>query len=191
MKLVTTLRESTQGLPLPEVVEHVIDGSGLVAHYQAERDGADRVENLGELVNAAAAFEQDDSSVTRSRATPPAPTRRRSIRSTRSSPTPRSSRARTRRAKAPDALQLMTVHSAKGLEFHAVFISGLEEGLFPHEQSVTEDDGLEEERRLMYVAITRARTRLYLSLRADRACCTARRATASRAGSSTSCRRKC
>jgi DNA helicase-2/ATP-dependent DNA helicase PcrA len=57
----------------------------------------------------------------------------------------------------------MTVHSAKGLEFHAVFITGLEEGLFPHEQSVLEDDGLEEERRLMYVAITRARTRLYLS----------------------------
>jgi DNA helicase-2/ATP-dependent DNA helicase PcrA len=56
----------------------------------------------------------------------------------------------------------MTVHSAKALEFAAVFITGLEEGLFPHEQSVLEDDGLEEERRLMYVAITRARTRLYL-----------------------------
>src|SRR6266568_4553475 len=66
-------------------------------------------------------------------------------------------------AEGADALQLMTVHSAKGLEFHAVFITGLEEGLFPHEQSVLEDDGLEEERRLMYVAITRARTRLYLS----------------------------
>jgi len=66
-------------------------------------------------------------------------------------------------AEGTDALQLMTVHSAKGLEFHAVFITGLEEGLFPHEQSVLEDDGLEEERRLMYVAITRARTRLYLS----------------------------
>ena len=57
----------------------------------------------------------------------------------------------------------MTVHSAKGLEFHVVFITGLEEGLFPHEQSAAEADGLEEERRLMYVAITRARTRLYLS----------------------------
>jgi len=66
-------------------------------------------------------------------------------------------------AEGVEAIQLMTVHSAKGLEFHAVFISGLEEGLFPHEQSVTEEDGLEEERRLMYVAITRARTRLYLS----------------------------
>ena len=62
-----------------------------------------------------------------------------------------------------DALQMMTVHSAKGLEFDVVFLSGLEEGLFPHEQSVNERDGLEEERRLAYVAITRARNRLYLS----------------------------
>ena len=57
----------------------------------------------------------------------------------------------------------MTVHSAKGLEFDAVFISGIEEGLFPHENAVREDKGLEEERRLMYVAVTRARKRLYLS----------------------------
>ena len=62
----------------------------------------------------------------------------------------------------------MTVHSAKGLEFQAVFVTGLEEGLFPHEQSRNEDDGLEEERRLMYVAITRARTRLYLSFAQNR-----------------------
>ena len=57
----------------------------------------------------------------------------------------------------------MTVHSAKGLEFDCVFISGLEEGLFPHENSMSDHEGLEEERRLMYVAITRARKRLYLS----------------------------
>jgi DNA helicase-2/ATP-dependent DNA helicase PcrA len=62
-----------------------------------------------------------------------------------------------------DAIQLMTVHSAKGLEFDCVFISGLEEGLFPHENAASDVDGLEEERRLMYVAITRARKRLYLS----------------------------
>jgi DNA helicase-2/ATP-dependent DNA helicase PcrA len=62
-----------------------------------------------------------------------------------------------------DAVQLMTVHSAKGLEFDCVFITGLEEGLFPHDNSVADADGLEEERRLMYVAITRARNRLYLS----------------------------
>jgi DNA helicase-2/ATP-dependent DNA helicase PcrA len=62
-----------------------------------------------------------------------------------------------------DALQLMTVHAAKGLEFKTVFISGLEEGLCPHEQSLYEANGLEEERRLIYVAVTRARQRLYLS----------------------------
>jgi DNA helicase-2/ATP-dependent DNA helicase PcrA len=62
-----------------------------------------------------------------------------------------------------DALHLMTVHAAKGLEFNAVFITGLEEGLFPHQNSQRVDGGLDEERRLMYVAITRARRRLYLS----------------------------
>jgi len=67
-----------------------------------------------------------------------------------------------------DALQLMTVHSAKGLEFHSVFVSGMEEGLFPHENSLTEADGIEEERRLMYVALTRARRRLYLSFAQSR-----------------------
>ena len=62
-----------------------------------------------------------------------------------------------------DAVQLMTVHASKGLEFDAVFITGLEEGLFPHENALSDSQGLEEERRLMYVAITRARKRLYLS----------------------------
>ncbi|PKO59359.1 MAG: DNA helicase II, partial [Betaproteobacteria bacterium HGW-Betaproteobacteria-19] len=67
-----------------------------------------------------------------------------------------------------DAVQLMTVHSSKGLEFDIVFLSGLEEGLFPHENSILETDGLEDERRLMYVAVTRARERLYLSFAQSR-----------------------
>ena len=62
-----------------------------------------------------------------------------------------------------DAVQLMTVHASKGLEFDAVFINGMEDGLFPHENAMGDRAGLEEERRLMYVAITRARKRLYLS----------------------------
>ena len=147
LRLIESLKTETQGLPLPETVEVMLEKSGLVAHYKAERDGADRVENLNELVNAAAAFineeEEHDLSAFLAHA---------SLES-----------GENQAAEGTDALQLMTVHSAKGLEFHAVFITGLEEGLFPHEQSVLEDDGLEEERRLMYVAITRARTRLYLS----------------------------
>ena len=62
-----------------------------------------------------------------------------------------------------DAVQLMTVHSSKGLEFDCVFITGLEDGIFPHENALSDAGGIEEERRLMYVAITRARKRLYLS----------------------------
>ncbi len=162
-KLVTGLREATRGLALPEVVGHVIDASGLVEHYRTEREGADRVENLNELVNAAAAFVQDETyaaqfvaDATEAAAAPSDPLHAFLAHAALES-------GENQAAEGADALQLMTVHSAKGLEFHCVFISGLEEGLFPHEQSVVEADGLEEERRLMYVAITRARTRLYLS----------------------------
>ena len=147
VRLVDALKSETHGLPLPETVEIMLEKSGLVAHYQAERDGADRVENLNELVNAAAAFTNEEEEHDLAGFLAHA-----ALES-----------GENQAAEGTDALQLMTVHSAKGLEFHAVFITGLEEGLFPHEQSVQEDDGLEEERRLMYVAITRARTRLYLS----------------------------
>jgi len=147
LRLIESLKAETQGLPLPETVEVMLERSGLVAYYKAERDGADRVENLGELVNAAAAFTNEGEEHDL-----PGFLAHAALES-----------GENQAAEGTDALQLMTVHSAKGLEFHAVFITGLEEGLFPHEQSVLEEDGLEEERRLMYVAITRARTRLYLS----------------------------
>jgi DNA helicase-2/ATP-dependent DNA helicase PcrA len=152
--LIESLKNETQGLPLNEVVETVVAKSGLVEHYRNEREGADRVANLEELVNAATTFTEEERSVESGEAADPLT----------AFLTHAALEAGEHQAgEGQDALQLMTVHSAKGLEFDAVFLSGLEEGLFPHEQSVTERDGLEEERRLAYVAITRARHRLYLS----------------------------
>jgi DNA helicase-2/ATP-dependent DNA helicase PcrA len=152
--LIEQMRNATQGLPLPEIIEHVIEHSGLKQYYRGERDGADRLQNLDELINAVAGFAadaaQDDTSLAAFLAHA-------------------ALEAGENQAQAgADALQLMTVHSAKGLEFHSVFISGLEEGLFPHENSLSEADGKEEERRLMYVALTRARRRLYLSFAQSR-----------------------
>ena len=152
--LIAGMRAACSGLPLPEIIEHVVEHSGLKQHYTKEREGADRLENLGELINAAAGFiadeAQEDTSLTGFLAHA-------------------ALEAGDNQAQAgADALQLMTVHSAKGLEFHSVFISGLEEGLFPHENSLSEADGKEEERRLMYVALTRARRRLYLSFAQSR-----------------------
>ena len=153
-KLIEDLRAETQNLPLPEVVEAVVARSGLAEHYKTEREGADRIENLAELVNAAAAFGEEERETESGEAVDPLT----------AFLTHAALEAGEHQAgEGQEALQMMTVHSAKGLEFDAVFITGLEEGLFPHEQSVTERDGLEEERRLAYVAITRARKRLYLS----------------------------
>jgi DNA helicase-2/ATP-dependent DNA helicase PcrA len=162
VRLIENMRAATAGRPLPEVIEHVIDASGLKQHYKTEREGADRIENLAELVNAAAAFigereaqpleegveEPDELTAFLAHAALEA--------------------GEHQALAGSDALQLMTVHSAKGLEFHTVFISGMEEGLFPHENSASEDEGLEEERRLMYVALTRARRRLYLTFAQSR-----------------------
>jgi DNA helicase-2/ATP-dependent DNA helicase PcrA len=153
-KLIEGLKSETQGLPLPEIVEAVVARSGLIEHYKTEREGADRIENLSELVNAAATFSDEERETESGEAVDPLT----------AFLTHAALEAGEHQAgEGQDALQMMTVHSAKGLEFDAVFLTGLEEGLFPHEQSTGERDGLEEERRLAYVAITRARNRLYLS----------------------------
>jgi len=153
-KLIDDLRAEVQGLPLAEAVEVTINRSGLIEHYKAKREGADRIENLEELVTAAAAFSQEERETESGEAVDPLT----------AFLTHAALEAGEHQAgEGQDALQMMTVHSAKGLEFDVVFLTGLEEGLFPHEQSVVERDGLEEERRLAYVAITRARNRLYLS----------------------------
>ncbi|MFO1316254.1 MAG: UvrD-helicase domain-containing protein [Burkholderiales bacterium] len=174
VQLVGTLREATKALPLPEAVEHVIEKSGLVAHYEAEKDGQDRVENLAELVTAADNFVREaqlatDAPMLSERVEPEAPSPDGGANEGATDPLTAFlahaalEAGETQAAEGKPALQLMTVHSAKGLEFHTVFVTGLEEGLFPHENSLSEADGLEEERRLMYVAITRARRRLYLT----------------------------
>ncbi|HNQ04232.1 MAG TPA: 3'-5' exonuclease [Thiobacillaceae bacterium] len=145
--LVEDLRRGITGLPLVEQVEHVVARSGLIEFYQNERDGQDRLDNLAELASAAASFagEADDASLAAfiTHAALEA--------------------GEHEAAQGEDAVQLMTVHAAKGLEFQTVFITGLEEGLFPHENALDDAGGLEEERRLMYVAITRARRYLNLS----------------------------
>lgn len=184
VRLVEQMRHDTGRLTLPEVVTHVIEASGLIAHYQTEKEGQDRIENLQELVHAATAFIAEEGYgldaparlIAVRAALPGAPDVLASPDGVVDADTPvemtplagflshASLEAGDNQAEAgQDAVQLMTVHAAKGLEFTAVFVTGLEEGLFPHENSAMELDGLEEERRLMYVAITRAKERLYLS----------------------------
>jgi len=158
VRIVESMRFETQGLKLNEVVGLVIEKSGLTAHYEAEREGRDRLENLRELVNAAAVFISEEGE----EITPDGEVKMPPLVAFLSHASLEAGDNQAQEGQ--DAVQLMTVHSAKGLEFNAVFITGLEEGLFPHENSVAEANGLEEERRLMYVAITRARQRLYLSL---------------------------
>jgi DNA helicase-2/ATP-dependent DNA helicase PcrA len=171
VKLIEGLRFECQPLTLKEIVQVTIERSGLVEHYRSDKEGQERIENLEELVNAASAFVSEEGYTQDQPGVAAAAAEAASA-----IPSPlagflshASLEAGDNQAEAgQDALQLMTVHAAKGLEFSAVFITGLEEGLFPHMNSVQELDGLEEERRLMYVAITRARKRLYLSFAQSR-----------------------
>jgi len=160
--LIEGMRIATKGLALPEIVRHLLDASTLKALYAADKDGQDRVENLEELISAADNFlretggvvhvENFDGSITESDDPVSAFLAHASLEA-----------GDTQAAEGRAALQMMTVHSSKGLEFDYVFMTGLEEGLFPHDNSLNDDGGLEEERRLMYVAITRARKRLHFS----------------------------
>ncbi|MDR0274040.1 MAG: UvrD-helicase domain-containing protein [Burkholderiaceae bacterium] len=156
---IDVLREQTAGLPLREIIEAVVQGSGLQEHYRNERDGGERLENLAELASAAESFMAAEAA-----ALAPDPETGEAASPLAAFLAHAALEAGDHQAQAgQDAVQLMTVHASKGLEFDAVFITGLEEGLFPHENALSDHDGLEEERRLMYVAITRARQRLYLS----------------------------
>ena len=184
--LVDAMREVTRGLTLRAIIEHVIEASGLAEFYRTEKEGQERLENLAELVNAAEAFVTQEGFGKDAVALPMdepvgalADGMPRAVALMEVLPdvetgeivspliaflTHAALEAGDNQAQAgQDAVQLMTVHAAKGLEFDNVFITGLEEGLFPHENSMNDSASLEEERRLMYVAITRARKRLHLS----------------------------
>ncbi len=181
--MIDVIREQTEGLTLREIIDLVLDKTGLVQHYRLEKEGADRVENLEELVNAAESFVTQEGFGRHAVALPELSQSPASQGLDAALPasdailedgvtmsplaaflTHAALEAGDNQAQAgEDAVQLMTVHASKGLEFDVVFITGLEEGLFPHENAMNDYEGLEEERRLMYVAITRARQRLYLS----------------------------
>lgn len=150
--LIERLSESLGQLELAEQVEQVVHDSGLIEYHQKEKGekGRARVENMEELVSAANQFEYDAAeqemdavSAFLAHAALEA--------------------GDTHQDSEQDCVQLMTLHSAKGLEFPLVFLCGLEEGLFPHRLSVEEPGRLEEERRLCYVGITRARQHLYIT----------------------------
>jgi DNA helicase-2/ATP-dependent DNA helicase PcrA len=151
LNLIERMTKDTAGLNLHEQVDHVIQASGLIEFFRKEKGerGETRIENLEELVSAAKSFQPDPAEEM--------------------SPldaflSHAALEAGEGQADAwEDCVQLMTMHSAKGLEYLLVFMCGMEDGLFPHQRSIADPDGLEEERRLCYVGITRAKQTLYIT----------------------------
>jgi len=150
LALIEQLDQDTSDLSLGEQTEILLDGSGLMDHYQKEKGekAEARIENLQELVSAARAFEDVDEELG-------------PLAAFLSHAALEAGEGQAREWE--DCVQLMSLHSAKGLEFPLVFLTGLEEGLFPHQRSIDEPGRLEEERRLCYVGITRAMQELHLS----------------------------
>ena len=157
LELIDELSLACGELELAEKTEHIVNHTGLIQHH--EKEGGEkaraRIENLEELVTAANNFDDpdiDEDFDLKSNAFLSAFLDKAAL-----------DAGETQADESEDAVQLMTLHSAKGLEFHLVFLAGMEEGLFPHKMSMNNIAGLEEERRLCYVGITRARTKLYMS----------------------------
>ncbi len=151
VELITQLDQQIADLPLGQQVEQVINSSGLMGMYLAEKGekGQTRVENLQELVSATSGFELPDELEELS------PLDGFLAHAALES-------GESQADEFDDAVQLMTLHSAKGLEFPLVFICGVEEGMFPSQLSMEDPLRLEEERRLAYVGMTRAMQKLFL-----------------------------
>ncbi len=157
LQLIDQLDRDTQGLPLHEQIDHVIQNTGLIEHYRKDKQdkGEARIENLDELVSAARGFDADAISPdSEAEKLPP-------LAAFLAHAALESGEGQAEEWE--DSVQMMTLHTAKGLEFPLVFLCGLEDGLFPHQRSIDDLEGLEEERRLCYVGITRAMKQLYLS----------------------------
>ncbi len=154
LQLIEELAERTEGLPLHSRVQQVVEQSGLLRFHENEKGdkGQARVENLEELVSAARAFENDQAEQEAEGDVLIAFLAHASLEA-----------GDTQADQYEDSVQLMTLHSAKGLEFPLVFLAGVEEGLFPHKMSLEEPGRLEEERRLAYVGITRAMQQLVIT----------------------------
>ena len=152
--LVEAIDGEVEPMPLPEKIDHVLARSGLREHYANESRGQldSRTDNLDELVSVASRFTRADEE---DAAAMP------ELIAFLSYASLEAGEGQTQAGE--DGVQLMTLHSAKGLEFPLVFLGGLEEGLFPSNKSTEESGRLEEERRLAYVGITRARQKLVLS----------------------------
>ncbi|TLP57403.1 MULTISPECIES: DNA helicase II [Pseudomonas] len=152
IELIESLAAKVADMPLHLMTQTVIEQSGLIIYHQEEKGekGQARVENLEELVSAARNFETTDEDEDLSPLS--AFLGHASLEA-----------GDTQADEHEDSIQLMTLHSAKGLEFHYVFLVGMEEGLFPHKMSLEEPGRLEEERRLAYVGITRAMRQLIMT----------------------------
>jgi DNA helicase-2/ATP-dependent DNA helicase PcrA len=149
--LIEQMDQQTRNLPLHEQVDHVINISGLIAYYQQDKGdrGEARIDNLNELVTAARGYEPDEANDM----TALADFLSHAVLES----------GEDQASEWEDGVQMMTLHSAKGLEFPVVFLSGMEDGLFPSQRSLNDAGGLEEERRLCYVGTTRAMQQLYLT----------------------------
>ncbi|MEO6170245.1 MAG: DNA helicase II [Lysobacter sp.] len=152
--LIEAIEAEIAEMPLQQTIDHVLVRSGLREHYARESKGTldSRTDNLDELVSVASRFVRADEEGTEAMPELVAFLSYASLES-----------GEGQAQAGEDGVQLMTLHSAKGLEFPLVFLAGLEEGLFPNNRSVEEAGRLEEERRLAYVGITRAREKLVLS----------------------------